>query len=141
MVIQETLRLFPPGSFIFREALHDMKLQNMHVPKGTVTQITIPMLHRDLDVWGPDADVFNPNRFANGISGACKYPHMYAPFGFGPRTCVGQNLAMVELKIVLALLLMRFSFDLSPSYVHSPAYRMTVEPEHDVPLIVKKYDN
>ncbi|XP_078180989.1 cytochrome P450 714C2-like [Carex rostrata] len=141
MVIQETLRLFPPGSFILREALHDMKLQNMHVPKGTVTQITIPMLHRDLDVWGPDADVFNPNRFANGISGACKYPHMYAPFGFGPRTCVGQNLAMVELKIVLALLLMRFSFDLSPSYVHSPAYRMTVEPEHDVPLIVKKYDN
>jgi cytochrome P450 len=141
MVIQETLRLFPLGAFILREALHDMKLQNMHVPKGTVIQITIPMLHHDLDVWGPDADVFNPNRFANGISGACKYPHMYAPFGFGPRTCAGQNLAMVELKIVLSLLLMRFSFDLSPSYVHSPAHRLTVEPEHDVPLIVKKYDN
>ncbi|KAJ4771997.1 Cytochrome P450 714C2 [Rhynchospora pubera] len=140
MVIQETLRLIPPGSLIFREAMHDMKLQNIHIPKGTVIQITIPMLHHDVDLWGPDAEFFNPNRFANGISGACKYPHMYAPFGFGPRNCAGQNLAMVELKIVLSLLLMRFSFDLSPNYVHSPSYKLTVGPEHDLPLIVKKYD-
>ncbi|KAJ4786970.1 Cytochrome P450 714C2 [Rhynchospora pubera] len=140
MVIQETLRLIPPASLIFREAMLDMKLQNIHIPKGTVIQISIPMLHRDVDLWGPDAEVFNPNRFANGISGACKYPHMYAPFGFGPRNCAGQNLAMVELKIVLSLLLMRFSFDLSPNYVHSPSYRLTVGPEHDLPLIVKKYD-
>ncbi|KAJ1701129.1 hypothetical protein LUZ63_000908 [Rhynchospora breviuscula] len=140
MVIQETFRLIPPLSFILRETTHDMKLQNIHVPKGTFIQINIPMLHRDVDLWGLDAEVFNPNRFANGISGACKYPHMHAPFGFGPRTCAGQNLAMVELKIVLSLLLMRFSFDLSPNYVHSPSYKMTVEPQHDLPLIVKKYD-
>lgn len=137
MVIQETLRLFSPVFSILRETLHDLSLQNIHVPKGTVIQVTIPMLHRDTNVWGPDADVFNPNRFANGISGACKYPHMYAPFGFGLRTCAGQNLAMAELKIVLSLLLMRFSFDLSPNYVHSPAYKLTVEPESDLPLIVK----
>ncbi|KAJ4813015.1 Cytochrome P450 protein [Rhynchospora pubera] len=140
MVIQETFRLIPPLSFILRETTHDLKLQNINVPKGTFIQINIPMLHRDVDLWGPDAEVFNPNRFANGISGACKYPHMYAPFGFGPRICAGQHLAMVELKIVLSLLLMRFSFDLSPNYVHSPSYKMTVEPQHDLPLIVKKYD-
>jgi cytochrome P450 family 714 subfamily C len=138
MVIQESLRLYSPASFILREALHDMKLHNVNVPKGTVIQVTISMLHRDLDAWGPDEDVFNPNRFADGISGACKYPHMYAPFGFTPKTCAGQNLAMLELKIVLSLLLMRFSFDLSPSYVHYPVFRLTVVPEHDLPLIVKE---
>lgn len=138
MVIHETLRLFNPAVAIMREALHDMKLQEMHIPKGTVIQITIPMLHRDHDMWGPDADDFNPSRFANGISGACKYPHMYAPFGFGPRFCVGQYFSLVELKILLALLLSRYSFDLSPSYVHSPVLKLAVEPEHDLPLIVKE---
>ncbi|TVU27245.1 hypothetical protein EJB05_29842, partial [Eragrostis curvula] len=53
---------------------------------------------------------------------------MYMPFGIGARTCAGQKLAMVELKVVLALLLSKFEFALSPNYVHCPAFRMTVEP-------------
>jgi cytochrome P450 len=124
------LCLFPPPSAILHEALYDLKLQNLNILKGTVIQITAPMLHCDVDVWGPDAEVFNPTRFANGILGACEYPHMYIPFGFRPRTCVGQILAMVQV-------LMRFKFDLSPSYVHSPAIKLAVEPEHDLPLILK----
>uniref|UniRef100_A0A0E0F1Z5 Cytochrome P450 n=1 Tax=Oryza meridionalis TaxID=40149 RepID=A0A0E0F1Z5_9ORYZ len=105
MVIQETLRLYPPASFVVREALNDIKL-----------------------VWGPSADKFDPNRFANGIAGACKPPHMYMPFGVGVRTCAGQNLAMVELKVVLSLLLSKFEFKLSPNYVHWPTFRLTIEP-------------
>lgn len=138
MVIHESLRLYSPAFAVLRETMHDMKLQNLHVPKGTIIQITIPMLHRDPGMWGPDVDVFKPTRFANGISGACKYPHMYAPFGFGARICAGQYLSMVELKVLLSLLLMRFSFNLSPNYVHSPAHSLAVAPEHDLPLIVKK---
>ncbi|KAJ3680949.1 hypothetical protein LUZ60_015438 [Juncus effusus] len=138
MVIQETLRLYPPASLILREALHDINLQKIHIPKGTIIQITVSMLHRDADVWGPDADEFNPNRFEKGISTACKYPHMYIPFGLGPRTCAGQNLAMVELKTLLANLLGKFSFEISENYVHSPAYRLTIEPEHGLPLVVKR---
>jgi cytochrome P450 family 714 subfamily C len=138
MVIHESLRLFPPAFALLREAPHDLKLQNLHIPKGTIVQLTIPMLHCDVDVWGPDAEVFNPIRFANGISGACKYPHMYMPFGFRPRMCAGQNLAMVEMKILLSLLLVRFKFDLSPNYVHLPAIKLVVEPEHGLPLILKK---
>nr|CAD1817447.1 unnamed protein product [Ananas comosus var. bracteatus] len=138
MVIQETLRLYPPASFVTRETLRDMKLGAIHIPKGVNVKILIAIAHRDGELWGPNADEFNPERFANGIAGACKPPHMYMPFGLGIRTCAGQNLAMIELKIVLSLLLSKFVFALSPSYVHSPAFRLTVEPGFGVPLIVKR---
>jgi len=138
MVIQETLRLYPPAAFVTREALNDIKLGNLNIPKGTNIRIPVALVHRDPAAWGPNADKFDPGRFGNGIAGACKPSHMYMPFGVGARTCAGQNLAMVELKVVLSLLLSRFKFALSPDYVHCPAYRLTIEPGKGVPLILKK---
>ncbi|KAL6642169.1 hypothetical protein ACP70R_020350 [Stipagrostis hirtigluma subsp. patula] len=138
MVIQETLRLYPPAAFVTREALNDIKLGGINIPKGTNIRIPIPLVHRDPAVWGPNSDRFDPGRFANGIAGACKPSHMYMPFGVGARTCAGQNLAMVELKVVLSLLLSKFEFSLSPNYVHRPAFRLTIEPGNGVPLILKK---
>ncbi|CAM0150464.1 unnamed protein product [Urochloa decumbens] len=140
MVIQETLRLYPPAAFVTREALNDIKLSGLNIPEGTNLRIPIALVHRDFAIWGPNSDRFDPGRFANGIAGACKPPHMYMPFGVGTRTCAGQNLAMVELKVVLSLLLSRFEFELSPKYVHCPAFRLTIEPANGVPLILKKLD-
>ncbi|XP_010922815.1 cytochrome P450 714C2 [Elaeis guineensis] len=138
MVIKETLRLYPPAALVTREAFQDMKLAGIYIPKGIILSVLISELHRDPEFWGPDADEFNPERFAHGISSACKSAHAYIPFGIGIRICAGQNFAMLELKIVLSLLLLKFSFSLSPRYIHSPAFRLTVEPEFGVPLIVKK---
>ncbi|PNT65553.1 hypothetical protein BRADI_4g44270v3 [Brachypodium distachyon] len=138
MVIQETLRLYPPASFVTREALQDINLGGIDIPRGTNIRVPIALAHRDPSVWGANADSFDPGRFAGGIARACKPHHMYMPFGIGPRTCAGQNLAMVELKVVLSLLLSRFEFSLSPSYVHRPAFRLTVEPGEGVPLVLKK---
>ncbi|MQM07038.1 hypothetical protein Taro_039867 [Colocasia esculenta] len=138
MVIQETLRLYSPGTFVTREALKDMKLGDLYIPKGLNIRIPTSIMQNDPEIWGPDAYEFNPERFANGISGACKYPLAYVPFGTGIRTCVGQNLAMVELKIVLSQILSKFSFSLSPNYCHSPANRLTLGQEFGVPLVMKK---
>ncbi|KAJ8649882.1 hypothetical protein MRB53_002905 [Persea americana] len=138
MVIQETLRLYPPSTFIPREALQDMKLGKFQIPKGTNLWIPVPTLHRDPEIWGPDAHEFNPGRFSDGIIVACKLPHMYIPFGIGARMCPGQNLAMAELKVVLSLILSRFSFSLSPSYCHSPAFRMVIEPEFGLNLLMRR---
>ena len=138
MVIHETLRLYPVASFISREALNDIKLGGIDIPKGIHITISIMMAHRDPSVWGTNSDSFDPGRFANGIAGACKPHHMYMPFGAGPRTCVGQNLAMLELKVALSLLLSKFEFMLSPNYVHSPAFTLTIEPGNGVPLIFRK---
>uniref|UniRef100_A0A7N2LHN0 Cytochrome P450 n=1 Tax=Quercus lobata TaxID=97700 RepID=A0A7N2LHN0_QUELO len=95
-------------------------------------------LQQDPDIWGPDANIFKPERFANGVSGACKLPYVYMPFGVGPRICAGQHFAMAELKILLALIVSNFSFSLSPKYRHSPAMRLLIEPEHGVNLLIKK---
>jgi len=138
MVIQETLRLYPPASLIMREALKDIRLGGVDVPRGTIIQVAISMLHLDMEAWGPDANEFRPDRFANGAAAACKPAHMYVPFGYGPRLCTGQNLAMAELKVLLACLLTKFSFSLSPGYQHSPVFRLTIEPEFGMPLVVTR---
>ncbi|KAK4419775.1 cytochrome [Sesamum alatum] len=138
MVINESLRLYPPVTVVSREAFKDMKFGNIDVPKGVNVWTYVLTSHTDPEIWGPDAYEFNPERFANGITGACKFPHLYMPFGVGPRVCLGQNLALVELKVLIALILSNFSFTLSPSYIHSPALSLVVEPGNGVDLYVKK---
>ncbi|KAK6158757.1 hypothetical protein DH2020_006071 [Rehmannia glutinosa] len=138
MVIQETMRLYPPAPTLSREALTDMKIGDFRVPKSINIWTMVATLHTDTAIWGPDALEFKPQRFENGIAGACKSPSSYMPFGFGQRVCVGQHLAMVELKLLMSLLLSNFSFTLSPNYVHSPVARMIIEPKHGVQILIKK---
>lgn len=138
MVIQESLRLYPPAVYISREALEKTQLGNIIIPKGVCLWTLIPSLHRDPEIWGPDSNEFKPERFSNGVSRACKLPQAYVPFGVGPRMCLGKNFAMVQLKIVLSLIVSKFSFSLSPKYRHSPAYRMLVEPENGVYILAHK---
>ncbi|KAM7521956.1 hypothetical protein LguiA_011858 [Lonicera macranthoides] len=138
MVINESLRLYPPVAVVSREALKDMKFGDINVPQGVNLWTLVTALHTDPENWGPDSYNFNPERFANGITGACKLPHLYMPFGVGPRVCLGQNLATVELKILISLILSNFSFTLSPKYVHKPALNLVIEPGQGVKLLVKK---
>ncbi|CAN6357421.1 unnamed protein product, partial [Urochloa humidicola] len=91
MVIQETLRLYPPASLMMREALMDVKIGNLDVPRGTIIQVARSMLHQDKDAWGPDAGEFRPGWFANGVAAACKPTHMYMPFGHGPGPASGRT--------------------------------------------------
>ncbi|KAJ9683760.1 hypothetical protein PVL29_016316 [Vitis rotundifolia] len=138
MVIQETLRLYPPAAFVSREALEEIQVGNFIVPKGVCIWTLIPTLHRDTDIWGPDANQFKPERFENGVSKACKFPQAYIPFGLGPRLCLGRNFAMVQLKIILSLIISKFTFTLSPTYRHFPVYRMIVEPGDGVHIRIQK---
>ena len=138
MVIHESLRLYPPVPMISREALQDLQLGDIHIPKGVHVWTMLVALQQDPEIWGPDAQTFNPQRFANGVSGSCKLPHVYMPFGAGPRVCLGQNFAMAELKILLAVLLSNFSFSLSPKYRHSPVQKLVMKPEYGVNLLIGK---
>ncbi|XP_058782079.1 cytochrome P450 714C2-like [Vicia villosa] len=138
MVVQESLRLYPPVPLVSRHVFNDRKFGNIDVPNGTNIWIMIISLHTNPDIWGDDAYEFNPERFANGVVGACKHPHVYMPFGVGPRVCLGQNLAILELKMLMALILSKFSFSLSPRYVHSPVQGLLMKPDHGVQLLVKK---
>ncbi|KAM7277203.1 hypothetical protein ACFE04_019069 [Oxalis oulophora] len=130
MVIQETLRLYPPAIFVVRSALEDIEFKGITIPKGMDIQILIGLIQKSPDIWGPDVHEFNPERFSQGVLSASKIAsaQAYMPFGVGPRICAGQQFAMIELKITLCLILSKFMFSLSPSYKHSPAYRMVIEP-------------
>ncbi|CAB4299787.1 unnamed protein product [Prunus armeniaca] len=138
MVIQEVLRLYPPAFFVTREAFETVTLKNIVIPKGVILQIPIPFLQHNPDIWGPDAHEFNPERFANGTFQACRSPQAYMPFGTGPRICVGQHLVMTELKVLLASVLSKFCFSLSPAYQHAPLFSLVTEPGHGVILHVRK---
>ncbi|KAK1375677.1 Triterpene C-23 carboxylase [Heracleum sosnowskyi] len=138
MVINESLRLYPPVVVMSREALKDIKFGDIHVPKGVNVWAVVTSLHTDPEIWGEDSYKFNPSRFANGVTGACKLPHLYMPFGVGPRICLGQNLALVELKILISLILSSYSLSLSPKYVHVPSLSLVVEPGKGMNLLVRK---
>ncbi|KAL0435158.1 UNVERIFIED_CONTAM: cytochrome [Sesamum radiatum] len=138
MAINESLRLYPPVPVVSREAFKDLKFGGINFPKGVKLWTLVTTLHTDPEYWGPDSYQFNPERFANGITGACKLPHLYMPFGVGPRVCLGQNLALTELKILISTILSNFSFSLSPKYVHLPTFKLVIEPTHGVNLLIKQ---
>ncbi|KAH6804138.1 hypothetical protein C2S51_032385 [Perilla frutescens var. frutescens] len=138
MVINESLRLYPPVTVLAREALNELEFANTRIPKGVAIWILVTTLHTDPAIWGPDSYQFKPERFANGTTGACKLPYLFMPFGVGPRVCLGLNLAMVELKMLLALILSNFSFSLSPNYVHAPVSKLNLEPRDGVDLVIER---
>lgn len=137
MIINETLRLYPPAVGTLRQAVKPVKLGKLSIPGGTELFIPILGMHHDPALWGNDANEFNPGRFSEGIAKAAKHPFAFLPFGSGPRICVGQNFALMEAKVVLAMVLQRFSFVISPSYAHAPAFAFTLQPQHGVQVILQ----
>ncbi|CAI7916899.1 unnamed protein product, partial [Closterium sp. NIES-53] len=134
MVLLETLRLFPPTPTITREASKDVSLGPYSIPAGTRIMMSLAMPHSDPRYWGEDALEFNPARFKDGIQGACSHPQAFVPFSAGPRDCIGSNFALTEAKVVLAHLLRRLEWDLSPTYVHLPSVGITLTPKYGMPL-------
>ncbi|KAJ3698153.1 hypothetical protein LUZ61_001858 [Rhynchospora tenuis] len=140
MVLLEALRLYGPVVNLRRQALQDLELGDIKVPKGTVLAIPVAILHRDKELWGPDADKFSPVRFENGVNKAAKHPNALLAFSIGPRSCIGQNFAMLEAKIVVSLILQRFSFNISPNYVHAPIELITLQPKFGLQMNIKRLE-
>jgi PHYB activation tagged suppressor 1 len=136
----ENLRLYPPVSIIQRKASSNLDLGSFRVPEGTILTIPIAAIHRDREIWGEDAGEFRPERFENGVTRAAKHPNALLSFSSGPRSCIGQNFAMIEAKAVVAMILQRFSLKLSPKYVHAPMDVITLRPRHGLPMLLKRLE-
>ncbi|EHB00068.1 Leukotriene-B(4) omega-hydroxylase 2 [Heterocephalus glaber] len=107
MCIKESLRLHPPVSVISRCCTQDVVLPDGRViPKGVICLISIFGLHHNPAVW-PDPEVYDPFRF-DPENSKDRSPLAFIPFSAGPRNCIGQTFAMAEMKVALALTLLRF---------------------------------
>ncbi|KAL8048056.1 hypothetical protein ABFX02_07G039000 [Erythranthe guttata] len=138
MIVNETLRLFPPVMEISRLVNEDAKIEEMTIPKGSLVTFPILMFHRDPAVWGEDAGEFRPDRFADGVLKAANGKAAFMPFGWGPRICIGLNFSLLETKAFLATLLREFSFELSPTYTHAPTVAISVQPQYGAPVVLTK---
>ncbi|KAH7857060.1 hypothetical protein Vadar_008579 [Vaccinium darrowii] len=138
MILNESLRLYPPVVACLRRAKFDVDLGGCTIPRGTELLLPILAVHHDQSLWGPDATEFNPARFARGVAHAAKHPTAFMPFGLGGRRCVGQNLAILQAKLAIAMILQRFSFELAPSYQHAPTVVMLLNPQHGAPIMFRK---
>ncbi|WVZ77415.1 hypothetical protein U9M48_025282 [Paspalum notatum var. saurae] len=138
MIINETLRLYPPAVATIRRAKADVRLSDgCLIPRDTELLVPIMAIHHDARFWGPDAAQFNPARFAGGAATAAKHPLAFVPFGAGARMCIGQNLARLEAKLTMAVLLQRFEMRASPNYVHAPTVLMLLYPQYGAPVIFR----
>uniref|UniRef100_A0A7N8WQV7 aromatase n=1 Tax=Mastacembelus armatus TaxID=205130 RepID=A0A7N8WQV7_9TELE len=107
MCIRESLRLHSPVQAVTRKYTKDIALPgDCTVPKGTICLVSIYGTHHNPDVW-TNPQEFNPMRFdPNNIMGRAS--HAFIPFSSGPRNCIGQKFALAELRVVVALTLLRF---------------------------------
>uniref|UniRef100_A0A0E0LNS9 Cytochrome P450 n=1 Tax=Oryza punctata TaxID=4537 RepID=A0A0E0LNS9_ORYPU len=117
MFLLETIRLYGPISLISRRTGTNTKFGGIKVPEGTTLRIPIATIHRDKEVWGEDANEFKPES--------------------GPRSCIGQNFAMIEAKAIITMILQRFPFTLSPKYVRTPISMITLRPKYGLPMILR----
>ncbi|KAD5317113.1 hypothetical protein E3N88_17059 [Mikania micrantha] len=131
-------RLYPPVVAIPRMIHKQTKLGSITLPAGTIMVLHTMLSHHDSDIWGKDVKEFKPERFSQGMSKVTKGQTAFIPFGGGPRVCIGQNFAMLEAKMALAMILRRFSFELSPSYSHAPYTIITLQPQFGAHLSLHK---
>ncbi|CAK9133975.1 unnamed protein product [Ilex paraguariensis] len=138
MILNESLRLYPPTVATIRRTKADVELGGCKIPRGTELLIPILAVHHDQALWGNDVNEFNPARFSKGVARAAKHPMAFIPFGLGVRQCIGQNLATLQAKLTIAIILQRFSLRLAPHYQHAPTVLMLLYPQHGAPIIFRR---
>ena len=114
MVVEESMRLYPPAWLTERKALADDEIGGYRIPAGVTLAVSPYVTHRHPQFW-KDPDAFDPEHFAPQNSE--KRPrYAYFPFGGGPRQCIGKNMALLEIQLVLPMILQHCRLKLAPGW-------------------------
>jgi cytochrome P450 len=98
------------ASSIHREAATTVTIDGIIIPKGTQVIIVPAVTHFRSDIWGANAESFDPDRWDN-LSTSAADPYAFEPFISGPRMCIGRSFAMLEFKVLLAEIVRKFKFE------------------------------
>ena len=136
MVVKEAMRLYPPAWGIVRQAAKDDVIDGYQIKKGD-TLVLSPFAVLRIDRIWPQPEQFDPERFSAERSKAI-HRYAYFPFGGGARLCIGNNFAMMEMQIIVALACSQYSFTLPDNYNLELEPLVTLRPKGELPLLLKK---
>jgi cytochrome P450 len=132
MVLQETLRLYSPSFSLARHAIADDEVGGYHIPQGSLIFLAPYFTHRHPDFW-PEPDYFDPERFKPGTR---RHKFAYFPFGGGPRICIGNNFALMEMPLIIAVIAQRYRLRLVPGTRVEPWASLTMRPRYGLPMFL-----
>lgn len=110
-VIKETMRIHSTSSLGLPRLVvgAGVTVADRYFPAGTVLSVPSYTIHHSTDIWGPDADAFRPERWEKVTE---KQKAAFIPFSYGPRACVGRNVAEMELALIVSTVFRRYEFEL-----------------------------
>jgi cytochrome P450 len=128
MVLQETMRLYPPVWFLFRQSLQEDEIDGYRITANAKVVVSPYTTHRHPAFW-PNPEQFDPERFTpENSQGRPRYA--YLPFGAGRHLCLGNNLAMMEGQLVLATIAQRYRIEPVPGHAVKPEPLITMRMRH-----------
>jgi len=136
MVIQESLRLYPPSRVLLRRAVGDDRIAGYEVPAGSIVMFFQWTVHRHPNFWD-NPEAFDPERFSPERSTG-SHPYAYFPFGGGPRMCIGYQFALLEAQMALAMIAQRFRLSLVPGHPVIPDPVVTLKPRDGILLSLRR---
>jgi len=134
MVIEESMRIYPPVHTMARQAMADDTLVGRRIPKGSTVMIVPWLLHRHVKLW-ENPGRFDPERFSQERS-STRARFSYLPFGGGKRICIGAAFALAEATILLATLAQRFSLRVVPGHPVEPQGLITLRARHGMKMLL-----
>ena len=135
-VIEETMRIYPPAWIVDRKPLADDTFEGIPIKKENDILCLIYGVHRSERYW-KNPETFDPERFTPENK-AKQVPFSYMPFGGGPRLCIGNNFALMEMQFVLAMMIKRYRFKLVEDQTIDINPLITLRPRYGIKVIVSK---
>jgi len=134
-IVKEAMRLYPPAYGLGREAIEDCEIGGFSVPRKAQIFMFQWATQRDARFF-PDPDEFYPERWTEEFSSSLP-KYAYFPFGGGPRFCIGNTFAMMEIVLVLATMGQRFRFSLVPDHPVSILPAMSLRPKDGIRVVIE----
>jgi cytochrome P450 len=135
-VATESMRLYPPAWIIGRRAIQPYPVGEYVIPRRAIVVMSQWVVHRD-PRWYADPERFDPDRWTPQFRAALP-PFAYFPFGGGPRRCIGEAFAWMELTLLVARIAQQWRFELAPGHRVAPRPLVTLRAKYGMRMIARR---